>query len=269
MTVRHGADRTLARTAGIGTALVFVVVASSAWLRLAAGDAGCPPGGCEAFSLADGVRLAHRVAAMAVAVIALLVVALAWRIPARPGLRVAAIAMLALVGALAVVGRASAGSPASPVVLANLLGGLVLLALAAAVASDAWARSVGVRGPLARSPFVVLALLAIAVAAGAALSSGAIAATPGAAALHRIAGWVAMLAAVFLATSGATPPPARGPLRLAAGAFALSVVVALAGPGTDLSRWLHNVLSAAALLPTIAACALARRLPAPGGRSGP
>jgi heme A synthase len=133
-------DRTLARTAGLGAALVFVVVAASAWLRLAAGDAGCPPGGCESFGLPDAVRLAHRVAAMGVAVIALLIVMLAWRAPARAGRRVASLAILVLVGVLSVVGRASAGNPPAGVVLANLAGGLLLLALVTGVACDARAR---------------------------------------------------------------------------------------------------------------------------------
>lgn len=268
MTAREGLERSLARTAGIGTALVFVVVASSAWLRLAAGDPGCPPGGCEAFALADAVRLAHRVAAMAVAVLVLLVVAIAWRVPARPGLRFAAIVLLGLVGALSVIGRASAGNPSGPVVLANLLGGLGLLALVAAVASDAWARTRRIEGPLARSPFVVLVFAAIAIAAGALLASGIVPPTPAATALHRVAGWFAMLASIFLAASGGTPSAARGPLRLAAGAFALSAVVALAGPAGEFSRWLHNVLSAAALVPAVAACALARRQPLPEVREG-
>ena len=258
-------DLALARTAGFGAALVFVVVASSAWLRLAAGDAGCPPGGCEAFALADAVRLTHRVAAMGVAVVALLVVMLAWRAPARPALRVASVAILVLVGVLSVVGRASAGSPPAGVVLANLVGGLALLALVTAVACDAHARARGARGRLARAPLAVVILLAIAIAAGAALSAGIVAVSPPATAAHRITGWFALLVAAFLATSPSTPPAARGPMRLAAGAFALSVVIALAGPGTELARWLHNVLSAASLVLSIAACAHARGLAGPGG----
>lgn len=264
-----GTDRTLARTAGFGAALVFVVVASSAWLRIAAGDPGCPPGGCESFGLADAVRLAHRIAAMGVAVVALLVVALAWRAPGRPLLRIASIAILALVGVLAVVGRASAGNPAPTVVLANLLGGLVLLAMLTGVACDAQARAQGAHGRFARAPLAVIVLLAISIAAGAALSAGIIAASPQASALHRLSGWFALLVAAFLATSPSTPPAARSPMRLAAGAFALSAAIALAGPGTDLARWLHNVLSAAALVLAIAASIHARALPATGARLRP
>jgi len=260
-----GAERTLARTAGFGAGLVFVVVASSAWLRLATGDAGCPPGGCEAFALADAVRLAHRVAAMGVAVVALLVLLLSWRAPARPVRRVASVAILVLVGALSVVGRASAGNPPAGVVLANLAGGLALLALVTAVACDAHARALGVGGRLARAPLAVVVLLALSIAAGAALSAGVVALTPQAAAAHRITGWFALLVAAFLATSPSTPPAARGPMRLATGAFALSVVIALAGPGTELARWLHNVLSAAALVLSIAACARARAFACPPG----
>lgn len=136
-------ERTLAATAAACAALVFVVVASSAWLRLVMAD--CPPAGCEGFTIADAFRLAHRVAAMGVSILALVVAAIAWKRPVRWGRRVAVIAMILLVVALAVIGRRSAGDAPPAVVLANLLGGLALLAFTVGVAAAARPP----RGPLA------------------------------------------------------------------------------------------------------------------------
>ncbi len=128
-------DRSLFAWASACAALVFVVVASSAWLRIAAVP--CPPAGCEGFVLADAVRLAHRVAAMGVTVLALVIAALAWKAPARAGRRIASVVLLVLVAALALVGRRSAGSAPPAVMLANLLGGLALLAFTAGLAAIA------------------------------------------------------------------------------------------------------------------------------------
>jgi hypothetical protein len=109
----------------------------------------------------------------------------------------------------------------------------------------------------------VVVLVAISVVAGAALAAGTGANSLPLSAAHRIPGWLALVAAALLAMGPGTPPPARAPMRLAAGALALSVAIALAGPGTGLAHWLHNVLSAAAIAAAIAASALARSPPSP------
>jgi heme A synthase len=258
------ADRALGRFAAAGAALVFVVVASSAWLRLAAGESACPPGGCEAFGLTDAVRLAHRVAAMGVAFIAIVLAALAWRRPAKAGRRAATLAILALVAVLSVLGRSSAGNPTTGVVLGNLLGGLALLALVAALAFRAFATARGSDGFPDPAPIAVAALVVVAIAAGAAVSAGLVPPSPPWAAAHRIAGWLAFLASAFVAASPATHPDARSTARLAAGALGLAAITALAGPSTETARWLHNVLAALALLLAIGTAAAARRR-APGG----
>lgn len=158
-------DRTLASVASACAALVFLVVASSAWLRLAPAGLPCPPGGCVEFTLADAVRITHRVAAMGVSVLALLIAALAWKAPAAWGRRTAAVAILALVAVLAVVGRRSADSASLAVILTNLLGGLILLALTVGLATAARAPSeplVRVATRLTATVLAVLALVAVA-----------------------------------------------------------------------------------------------------------
>jgi hypothetical protein len=253
------ADRALGRFAAAGVALVFVVVASSAWLRLAAGESACPPGGCEAFGMTDAVRLAHRVAAMGVAFIAIVVAALAWRRPARAGRRAASLAILALVAALSVLGRSSAGNPTTGVVLGNLLGGLALLALVTALAFRAHAAVRGSAGALDPAPIAVAALVIVAIAAGAAVSAGLVPSSPPWTAAHRIAGWLAFLVSAFVAASPATHPDARPIARLTAGALGLAALAALAGPPTESMRWLHNVLAALSLLLAIGSASAARR----------
>ncbi len=240
-------SRTLSATAAACAALVFVVVAASAWLRLAAEP--CPPAGCAGFTVADAVRLAHRVAAMGVSVLALLIVALAWKGPPRPGRRAAAVAILLLVAALAIVGRSSAGSPPPSVVLANLAGGLALLATVAGL-------SVAVRHPQAgpsRGAGAAAALCIVAALAGAVLAA-APPADPSALALaHRVASWASLAAWCFLAASASASGGARLAARVAAALLALQVALALALPAGPTARWLHNFLASGALCAVVAA----------------
>ncbi len=245
-------DRTLSALAAACAALVFVVVAASAWLRLAA--APCPAGGCEGFVLADAVRLAHRVAAMGVSVLALVIVALAWKAPARAGRRVASVAILILVAVLAIVGRSSAGSPPPAVVLTNLLGGLALLAACVGLAVTARALPGRVSGSFA----VALCLLAVSVATG-----GVLAAAPaGGPSLldlaHRGASWASLAAWGLLAVSASPSPGVRLGARLAAACIAALAVVSIAFPAWPLARWMHNLLTSAALGAAVAAAVASR-----------
>lgn len=239
-------SRTLSATAAACAALVFVVVAASAWLRLAAEP--CPPAGCAGLTLADAVRLAHRVAAMGVSVLALLVVALAWKGPPRPGRRAAAVAIAVLVAALAIVGRSSAGSPPPAVVLANLVGGLALLATAAGL-------SVAVRNPgsgPSAGVGVAAALYAVATLTGAVLAAAPPAEPSALALAHRALSWASLAAWCFVAAS-APPGGARLAARAAAALLVLQVVLALALPAGPAARWLHNLLASGALCAVVAA----------------
>lgn len=247
-------ERTLSALAASCAALVFVVVAASAWLRLAA--VACPAGGCDGFTLADAVRLAHRVAAMGVSVLALVIAALAWKAPARPARRVASVAILVLVAVLAIVGRSSAGSPPPAVVLANLLGGLALLAAATGLA-------VAVRAPRGRLPGAFAAALALVVLAAA--TGGLLSAAPGESSplgmVHRALAWASLAGWGLLAMSAAPAPGARWAARLAAALLVAQVVVALALPGWPLARWLHNLLTSAALCAALASALASRSAP--------
>lgn len=252
---RH--DRALSASAAACAALVFVVVASSAWLRL--GAPACPPAGCEGFALADGVRLAHRVAAMGVSVLALLIAALAWKPPVRRGLRATAILVVLLVAALAIVGRRSAGAAPPAVLVANLLGGLTLLALAVGLAA-------AVRFPAGRVPLAIAAsvsVLALAAATGGILATAPPADAGPLALAHRAISWGALAGWVLLALSASTPPPARRAARLVVAALAALAALAVASPGWPAAAWLHNLLATVALCLGIAA-AFASRSPSEG-----
>ncbi len=255
-------DRALSVSAAACAALVFVVVASSAWLRLAA--APCPPAGCEGFTPADAVRLAHRVAAMGVTVLALVIAALAWKAPARPGRRAASLAVIVLVAVLAVVGRKSAGGAPPAVVLTNLLGGLALLATCTGIAASS--RFAG--GRCAFPCAAATALLGLALVTGglAAALPPSDAATLGLA--HRALSWAALLAWGLVAASALPPPAARVAARLAAVALAVQALLAVAAPAGPTVRWLHNLLAAAGLAAAVTA-ALAFRVPAATGRPLP
>jgi hypothetical protein len=254
--------RTLGALAAACAALVFVVVASSAWLRLAAVP--CPPGGCAEFGLADAVRLAHRVAAMGVTVLALLVTALAWKPPARPGLRATAVLVLVLVAALAVVGRRSAGAAPPAVLLANLLGGLTLLAACAGLAAAALAP----RGRVAFAFAAATTLLAVAIASGGVLATSPPAHPSGLVLAHRALAWSAVAAWGLLALGAGPTPGARLAARLVAACLVAQAVIAVAAPDATLARWLHNLLSSSALAIAVAGT-LQARVPSRGGAGLP
>lgn len=252
--------RTLANTAAACTALVFVVIAASAWLRLAPAGVPCPPGGCEGFTLADAVRLAHRVAAMGVSVLALLLAALAWKPPAAGGRRAAAMAILVLVAVLAVVGRKSSGTVLPAVTLTNLLGGLALLALTAGLAAAA-------RAPAGRTDTAAVAATALLAAT---VVSGALASTlpaldgPATGLLHQVLSWTTCAAWGVLAIRIPATAAGRLPTRLTAGLLTGLVVLAVTWPQ---ARWGHNFLTAAAVVTAafaaVASRGAARRAPLP------
>lgn len=254
-------DAPLATSAAACAALVFAVVASSAWLRLAPG-APCPAGGCEGLTLADGVRLAHRVAAMAVSVVALLIAWLAWaRRPVAWALRGTAVAILVLVAALAALGRSSSGTPTAPVVLGNLLGGLALLGLAVSLASAGALALPPRRGRLHAPTAAATALLVLALATGALLAAR----PPGDGRLlenaHFALGWALPAAWAALAGRPAAEPASRRAAAVAAVLLVATTALATLGPAradSALAAWLHNVLSAAGLCAALVASARSR-----------
>ncbi len=243
--------RTLTITAAACTALVFVVIASSAWLRLSPAGLPCPPGGCEGFTLADAVRIAHRVAAMGVSVLALIIAALAWKAPAAWGRRWAAVAIIALVAVLAIVGRQSSGTVLPAVTLTNLLGGLALLALTAGLAAAA-------RSPAGRTDAATgaaTALLAAAIVTGALASALPALDAAATGLVHQVLSWAACVAWGVLAIRVRGTIPSRAPAMLTAALLAGLALLAVTWPQ---ARWLHNFLTAAALVAAIAAAAASR-----------
>lgn len=245
-------DRTLCAAAAACASLVFVVVASSAWLRLVAVP--CPPAGCDGLTLADAVRLAHRVAAMGVSVLALVIAAVAWKAPARWGRRFSAVALLVLVAALALIGRRSAGVAPPAVVLGNLFGGLTLLALATGFAVAARAP----RGRLALPFVAATALFAAATATGGLLATAIPADPSSLGVVHGVLSWATLAGWSLLGLSASQRPAVRLATRLAAILVAAQVAIALAFPGWPPTRWLHNLLTSAALCSAIAAMLASR-----------
>ena len=129
--------------AGVGLALVFLVVVAAAGIRL---DTGIP-----------GLRIVHRIAASLEVVLVLGIAWMAWR---RPAVQLA----LALTAVLSVVGIVGGQQPPAALVAVNLLGGLALAAVFAWIAAEK--RS----DPFTDRKGAMLLLLALQVGLGAWLS---------------------------------------------------------------------------------------------------
>jgi len=122
--------RAFAAAAAVALALMFAVVAASAYIRLSLA--------ADASALLPVARGVHRAAATLTALAVLVLAVLAWR---SPGLRaragIAAGAALLLTLALSALGVATGTTPPAPAQFANLYGGLLLLALLAWLGVDA------------------------------------------------------------------------------------------------------------------------------------
>lgn len=151
---RIGGPRGIAlpRVAALCTALMLVVVVASAFLRHHADQAAW----ASQFALA---RQVHRVAATLVLLGAVALVWLARRERDGAALR-RAVALLGVALLLSAVGVAAGASRAPPVVLVNLLGGFMMLALAARL-------TVAERATAGRAAAWLLALMALQAAGGA------------------------------------------------------------------------------------------------------
>lgn len=245
--------------AAIGVALMFVVVAASAYLRLARAGAACPDWPACAPVAADlGVtiaRTAHRLAAGSVAVllIALIVVTSSQRPRLAGQLRLASAGLVIALG-LALLGtltsRVAPGDAQAAIVLGNLGGGFALLALM--VVSWAAAGTPVRDAASAPLPARVRALYALAFAVTVlVVLLGAVASTGVAQSLHRIGGWivVAMIAWLLLALRDAPAVSVRWRALLVLAWIAvpaLGVIEAYVAPSLAIAL-AHNLASAAAL----------------------
>jgi cytochrome c oxidase assembly protein subunit 15 len=185
MSSTMSADPTLARRRRAVTALAWAVVAAmlatvalSAYMRLVQAGVGCSPwpacfaqGAAAEAGASTGLalaRLLHRVVASLVLVLTLLLVLIT--LATRPRMKAqgaSALALLLLTLALAALGVTMRGSTAPPVVLGNLLGGFLMLAVALRLAWPAPAAGRAIAA-LAR---LALPLLLLQIALGALLSA--------------------------------------------------------------------------------------------------
>lgn len=122
----------MTRLATIAFALVVLLISVSAYMRLAQGGLGCAPWpACYAMLGNDQMSfpiatVLHRLSASALGVLALLLVAGAWK---QRKQRVLCVAILTVTVLLAMLGVRSGGLLLPAVVLGNFLGGLVLAIL--------------------------------------------------------------------------------------------------------------------------------------------
>lgn len=173
----------LARASLAGTILVFIVIVTSAFLRLVRAGVGCEdwpqcygvPLTVAAASVARLVpwtQVAHLFAAAGVGMLALVTLAMALKKPRRREAAIAAALIGALTLFLAVLGRITPGSQLPAVTLGNVLGGMTLFALFGWLRFNcaAPARASG-RRMLSVAAAVGLALLAVQIALGTVLSA--------------------------------------------------------------------------------------------------
>lgn len=246
--------------AGACVVLMLVVVAASAWLRLAQPRPACADWpGCRSAAqparLAAAptrlghpgviavVRAAHRVAASTVLVVVIALAAIALgRRPRDVSLGGRALAMLALALGLAGLGIVTPGARSAAVLLGNLLGGVALLALA-------WSTLRGLQ--VARSPAAALApwaasgaLLWLAqTALGALAGAGHVEAAPVAHLAFALAAGPLAFAVGWAATGQGCLAEGRALLALAPAQMALGGLAALAAASPALVL-LHNAAAA-------------------------
>lgn len=224
-------------------ALMLVVVAASAWIRLGSGTI--------EVGLARGV---HRVAATLTALLVIALAVLGWR---KPGVHRVLLGALVLTVALSAIGLATGTHPPPAAALANQLGGLLLAALLAWLLGRAGGGAARPDRPLAVAALVLGALQA---AFGGTLANLAADAPPFVFIAHAASG---LAAAALLAALGWQLAAKHAPLG------SLLIASALAAPGAGLCATLlgesllapaGHALSAALLL-CAAAHALGRATP--------
>ena len=222
--------------------LALVILGSSATLRLSANGIGCTPwpacyglletaNQVQDSSLIKALRLTHRLTATIFAVLALVIVALGWRTWAKPA-KAAGLLLVLVTGVLAWVGLHTP-SPLPLVTVVNVLGGLALVGLCAALLSASPAPA---RRPqdhtdqfVRRAGWTLLALFALQAALGAMISA-------------RLAGGACAVDCQQLVWS-ADAASLLNPLR--SGRVETLSVDATAGQSL---HWLHRIVGAALLL---------------------
>jgi len=128
----------LPRLVAAALLLAFAIIVSSAFIRLSQYGLSCadwpacygrlPPGAED--SAVFAARVIHRITASAAGILFIVIVAFGWSRWRKPSQRAVGVALLALAGFLAWLGRYTP-SPLPAVMLANLLGGVALAALLA------------------------------------------------------------------------------------------------------------------------------------------
>ncbi len=202
-----------------GAILTLAILLASSLLRLATGiEAGearslLPP------AVETGARIAHRLSAMAVAILAALTVMVTLRDRPAPASRVVAVAaIVALTLVLASIGRYTPGYRIAAVTVINVTGGTALACAFWWLREIAMAPSSDSGGELSIVPALALVLLLTQSALGAAASAGALWGAPASAALH------AWMAVPFLIAVAAAGLRARERRALALAVMALSAL---------------------------------------------
>ena len=256
--------RRLALLATGGVALTFVVVAASALLRLATTlDAGGNATSRLPATVEAITRLAHRICASGVAIVALAVMVVAFASRPVPRARLAAIAVIVLLTAmLAAIGRYTPGYRFLPVTIANALGGIALacafmwLRMQSTGGADVEGRTAVSRGAMLALA-VVLAQAGVGTAASALAMHGVRTLEPWhVASGFAVAGIAVAVAAYRYREAGA----ARAwILALALGQMGIGFVLAAADAQRGIpGAWVHAMLACALALALTALAARGR-----------
>lgn len=227
-------QRLLARASVAGALLVLIVIVTSAFLRLVQFGVGCedwpacygavqpvPDAGLSAYAkIVPWMRVAHRLAAAAVGVIALAVAVAAWGRPRHRAVIFVAAALLALTLFLAILGRATPGTQLPAVTLGNVLGGMAMLGLFWWLWLETSALPRGGSRPLLLAGVFGMVLLAVQFGLGTLVSANHASAActdfPGCGATAATAGWdFAALDPWRLAGRGEAGEAARQTLHMA------------------------------------------------------
>lgn len=168
----------MATLATLAATLVFLVIVTSAYLRLRQAGLGCAEWpACYGVAQppetgADWVRGGHRLAAAAVGVL-VAIIAVAGISAGRYALGItrAAVLLVALTVFLAVLGRVTPGAALPAVTLGNVLGGMAMLGLLWWLRLQATAPPIASRGRLAPWAWLGLTVLAVQIALGVLVSA--------------------------------------------------------------------------------------------------
>lgn len=235
----------------VACALTVAITASSAFIRHSQAGLGCPPGErCESVgealavpsvgtgvqAAAPGVQMArilHRVSAMVVGVLVVVIVVVGWS-SMSGGARTAAAFALADTIFLAWLGRFTP-HPFPLVTIANLLGGIALAAAFAWIAASLRIPAQSIARSATMPAFVALALLAA-------------------------AGWIGTMIGAHDAIGVCETARCMGSIRLDTGALdPLRTPQVLDAAGARGLHWLHRAVALAFAIAAFIAVARARR----------